>query len=412
MKLKPVLRRLLLFPLWPRLFLLELALLRKIGLVPRRTKGLWPPQTILLINPTTNLGDTLMMLPTVDALHRALPQAAIDLVAAPPMASALRSVPAIRNVLALDAGASSIPVLNVYIRIFKMLRFARRELTPSYDLVLLPRWGTDPFLSAYLATMSAAPRRCGHDPEEEADAEQPLPEITSLLTTVSHGGHGMAEGVREQLVLTACGLVQNFNPEQEERRPVQSVLDMAGNVSSPALLTRLGISPDRPFLLLAPGASHPARRWPTDRFAALAVALHHHTGTPIYTVGGPSEHHLGQQIEQASNGLVKNLTGTTTIPEAIALTQRAALLITNDSGPAHAGGSLGTPTLVLSVCPVTSTHEHANSPRRVRPVGPLVHVLQPSASAQGCAERCLAPEAHCILGLTIEQVFEQARAML
>jgi len=221
----------------------------------------------------------------------------------------------------------------------------------------------------------------------------------------------MAEAVREQFALAACGLPLSLDPDAEEKRVVESVLQMSDSIDSNDLLRRLGIEPDERFVLLSPGASHPARRWPAEEFAALGQGLSR-KDLRVYIFGSMNERALGDQIVALSNGMVRNLAGSTSILEGLALIRRAAVLVTNDSGPAHMGGSLGTPTLVLSACPESSKEEHANSPLRVRPVGPRVVVLQPELNTPGCSGRCEAPAAHCIQGIGIEQVVEAAEALL
>jgi ADP-heptose:LPS heptosyltransferase len=413
MKLKSMIRQMLLAPIWPRVFIVALSALRFLGLLPKRVQGKWPPQRILLVNITGNLGDALMMLPLVDALQDALPGAAVDLLVESPMDAPLRAVPFVRRVYCFDRDKKNFPLFWYYQRIYRMVSFARRELMGEpYDLALLPRWGTDPSLSSYLAAMSTASRRCGHNPEEDKTAESVLPGMAALLTNVSHGGEGLAEGVREQLLLLACGLKKEFDPASEERRPVQSVMEMGRSVDISACMRRLGISMEQPFMLLAPGASHPVRCWPTERFSALGMALRRKTGIAVYSLGGAADRTLSERIEALSGGAIRSLAGQTSILEAIALTQRAVLLVSNDSGPVHVGGSVGISTLVLSACPKTSTREHANSPLRVRPVGPMVRILQPEKFADGCDERCHASVAHCILGLTVESVLCEAEQLL
>lgn len=221
----------------------------------------------------------------------------------------------------------------------------------------------------------------------------------------------MAEAVREQLVLAACGLPLSLDPEAEEKAVVESVLQMSESIDAHGLLEQLGLEPDQRFVLLSPGASHPARRWPAEEFATLGQRLSR-KGLRVYAFGSIGDRALGDQIATLSNGTVRNLAGRTSILEGLALIRKAAVLVTNDSGPAHMGGSLGTPTLVLSACPESSKEEHANSPLRVRPVGPRVIVLQPKTSAPGCNGRCEAPTAHCIQGISTEQVVETAEALL
>lgn len=411
--MKPLARRALLFLIWPRVFTRIAAGLRIVGVLPKRVYSQIPPTRILVVNLTSNLGDVIMMLPVVDALRTALPDAAVDIVVEEPMGAPLRAIPWVRQVYAFERDTCQIRVLGSYLRVFRMLRFVRRELIDrAYDLVLLPRWGTDPSLSSYLALMTSAQRRCGHDPDEDVASEPVLPGMASLLTAVSHGGNGLAEAVREQLVLLSSGVIKTLDPKEEERRRVESVLHMGRSIDLSLCMKRLGMDPDHEFILLAPGASHPVRCWPAERFAALGQALHKATGLDVYAIGGPADRALGEQLQSLSAGIIRSLAGQTSILEAIQLSRSAKLLVTNDSGPAHVGGSVGTPTIVLSACPRTSREEHANSPSRVRPVGPCVRVLQPQAPGAGCVERCNAPKAHCICGISTDSVLQEALELL
>lgn len=409
---KALLKRLLLFPIQPWAFSADIAVLRRIGLLPRRAIGVWPPKEILVVNLTANVGDSIMMMPTLDALHRMLPQASIDVIVEGPMCQALAEATIIRKAFRFDSLKTKLPLLGPYLRVLSILRFARTQLGgKSYDLAVLPRWGTDPGLSTYLAAASSAARVCGHDPKEELGTEDVFPGMTRLMTCVSTGGHGMAEAVREQLVLAACGLPLSLDPDAEEKTAVESVLQMSESIDAHDLLQRLGVEPDQRFVLLSPGASHPARRWPAEEFAALGQGLSR-KGFRAYVFGSMSDRVLGDQIAALSNGTIRNLAGMTSILEGLALIRRAAVLVTNDSGPAHMGGSLGTPTLVLSACPESSKEEHVNSPLRVRPVGPRVIVLQPKTSAPECNGRCEAPAAHCIRGIEIERVLQATGVLL
>src|ERR1700738_1766565 len=102
MRLKSMVRQMLLAPIWPRVFIVALSVLRFLGLLPKRVQGKWPPQRILLVNITGNLGDALMMLPLVDALQDALPGVAVDLLVESPMDTPLRAVPFVRRVYCFD----------------------------------------------------------------------------------------------------------------------------------------------------------------------------------------------------------------------------------------------------------------------------------------------------------------------
>ena len=106
------------------------------------------------------------------------------------------------------------------------------------------------------------------------------------------------------------------------------------------------LAPPAPFALLVPGASphRPAKRWPAERYAALARALAD-AGVATAVVGGPAERGVGEQIAAASPA--RDLTGATDFAQLAALGARAALAVGNDTGPVHLLAAAGAPTLVL-----------------------------------------------------------------
>ena len=98
------------------------------------------------------------------------------------------------------------------------------------------------------------------------------------------------------------------------------------------------------FWLLVPGASpgRPAKRWPAERFGALAAGL----GVPAVVIGGPVEAPLAATILAAAPGAV-DLTGRTGFADIAALARRASFCIGNDTGPTHLVAACGCPTLAL-----------------------------------------------------------------
>ena len=119
----------------------------------------------------------------------------------------------------------------------------------------------------------------------------------------------------------------------------------------------LGFVPDDPdaparfglparYALLTPGASplRPAKRWPAPGWIALARALSE-LGVAPAVVGGSAEAELGAEISAASSA--RDLTGATRLEDLHALARSAALVVSNDTGPAHLMAAAGAPTLVL-----------------------------------------------------------------
>jgi lipopolysaccharide heptosyltransferase II len=104
-----------------------------------------------------------------------------------------------------------------------------------------------------------------------------------------------------------------------------------------------------------PGAKWVTKRWPVEKFAAIASRVIGEYHASLVFVGDRSDHVLGNQLEAAlqrtrNSGSVLNLIGQTSLKQLAALLERVDLLVTNDSGPMHLAAGLGTPVLGIFTC--------------------------------------------------------------
>ncbi|HZD11319.1 MAG TPA: glycosyltransferase family 9 protein [Candidatus Binatia bacterium] len=104
----------------------------------------------------------------------------------------------------------------------------------------------------------------------------------------------------------------------------------------------------RPLVGLHPGAWDAERRWPVDRFAALGRALRARYGATLVILGSHSEQRRTADLAAALDGACLNLGGQTGLGSVGAVIARLALLVTNDSGPAHIAYALRTPTVTVA----------------------------------------------------------------
>lgn len=95
--------------------------------------------------------------------------------------------------------------------------------------------------------------------------------------------------------------------------------------------------------LVHPGAAAGSRRWPADRFAAVAAALTGR-GHQVVITGGGSEVALAQQVARASGTAAR--TGST-LAELAGAVAAARLVICGDTGVAHLASAYGTPSVLL-----------------------------------------------------------------
>ena len=101
------------------------------------------------------------------------------------------------------------------------------------------------------------------------------------------------------------------------------------------------------FVILVPGgaAHRPDKRWPEDRYAALAQHFLTQRLTPVL-VGGPDEQDLCARITAAAPG-TRDLTGETSLIDLAGLARRAAAAVGNDTGPMHLMAVAGCASIVL-----------------------------------------------------------------
>jgi len=96
-----------------------------------------------------------------------------------------------------------------------------------------------------------------------------------------------------------------------------------------------------------PGAASPARRWPPERFAAVARA-ERAEGRRVVITGGPAEAPLARHVaELAGVGDRDVLAGRTSLIELAAVVAGAGRVVCGDTGVAHLATAFGTPSLTL-----------------------------------------------------------------
>ena len=103
----------------------------------------------------------------------------------------------------------------------------------------------------------------------------------------------------------------------------------------------------QPWIGLHAGARAPSRRWPAERFAAVAVELARREGATIILTGGPDEVETARAVAGVMGCELLNLSGRTSLGGLAAVIRRLDLYITNDTGPSHLAEAVGTPSITL-----------------------------------------------------------------
>lgn len=106
---------------------------------------------------------------------------------------------------------------------------------------------------------------------------------------------------------------------------------------------------NRPTLVISPCSSHRLRNWNAAGYAAVADHATRAHGMRVILVGGRSavERQMADAILMRVKTPVVDTVGQDTLPQLLALLERADVLVSPDSGPAHMATAVGTPVIGL-----------------------------------------------------------------
>jgi ADP-heptose:LPS heptosyltransferase len=230
------------------------------------------------------------------------------------------------------------------------LRGVRRGL-PEHHLAL----ATDPSLAGLVRLIG------GVDELVPARGLAPLELPRPVDVAVDlHGKGPLSQPVLQRLrprrlVAFECAEIGVQGPtwrrdEHEVRRWCRLVGEGLGVPTDPrdlALPAPSAAPPVRDAVVVHPGAAFGARRWPAERFAAVAGELARR-GERVVVTGSPAERALAEQVA-AGAGLDAEsvVAGNTDVEQLAALVAAARLVVCGDTGTAHLASAFSTPSVVL-----------------------------------------------------------------
>lgn len=157
-----------------------------------------------------------------------------------------------------------------------------------------------------------------------------------------------------------------------------------------------------PPVLLNPGAGWASKRWPVERFAATARALHRRRNqTTVVVWAGNAEREMAEQIAADSFGAAV-VAPPTTLQDLGELCRLARLVISGDTGPLHLAAAVGTPCVGL-FGPVPA--------ERNGPYGPQHASVEPPAALRPAWDD-RKTDTLSMAGIEVERVVAAAEALL
>lgn len=330
----------------------------------------------LLVVQTSFLGDVVLTTPLVSALRRRLAPRRLAVLVRPEAVPLVAGHPDVDQVLVDDKrGADRGPL--------GWLGTARRLRAEHFDVAVSPHRS----LRTALALAAAGiPRRVGFRESrgarlfhERVPRDRRRHDVERNLALLAPFGGGM----------DAPRLHVPVAPEAA-RRAAELIPPGPG-----------------PLIGVAPGSVWATKRWMAGGFAEVVRALASE-GARCVVLGAPDEAELATEIDRRAGGCATVLAGRTDLATMVAVVDRLALLVANDSAPMHIACARGVPVVAV-FCATTPALGYG-------PWGPRSVVVEADLACRPCGRHggrtCPRGTEDCIRLVASDTVLAAARAAL
>lgn len=288
------------------------------------------PGNILIID-FGQLGDVVLSLPALKAARKRFPhskltvavgKAGADIVALAGVADEIMPV----DRVALRDGSKLVSL----VRLFKLVKQVRNS---KYDFVIDLHSLSETNLLGFL---SGAPKRLY--------SRRP-PRSWDFLANFEPRPPVEEDHRKRHLIDRYLDVLIPLGVAAAEREP-QIKSRTADDLAVAKLLRKEKAEAGTPLVGLFPGAGHPTRRWPIEKFAELADYLVRNDGVRVVLFLGPEEAELARTVRNSfPPGTI--VFDRLNLPQLAAALARLAVFVSNDTGPMHIAAAVGTPVVVL-----------------------------------------------------------------
>jgi len=330
-------------------------------------------------------GDVLLMGPAVRAIAHGADR--VDLLVSPRGSEAAALLPGVTDVIEFDAPWAAVPA--VAFESHRLTALVDQLAARSYDeAVVFTSYHQSPLPTALLAKLAGVPlvaASCDDYPGSLVDVRHRRSSDGSDDDGTDRGGHEVAAAL-DLAAAAGYRLPAGDDARLQLREPLPSV---------PAHL------PDRPYVVVHPGAAASARGIGASRGSAIVAALAD-DGWPVVVTGGAGEQEAAHEVADSGGG---NLAGRTTLAELAAVLRGAAAVVVGNTGPAHLAAAVGTPVVSLFAPVVPAARWE---PWKV----PLVLLGDQQAACAGTRARdCQVPGHPCLSQVSPTDVVAAVRSL-
>ncbi len=311
-----------------------------------------------------------MTTPAVRTIRENFPGARITILCYPWVADIFRSSPHVDEVMIFDPKGSHGGIAG-------LLRLTGELRQRRFDVAILLQ---NAFKAALITFLARIPFRAGYS----RDGRRPLLTHAVRIAPEIRGVHqvhyyqdlcrqlGMASGPDELFLKPDPGAVAWAAAEAERFNPGRS-----------------------PLVGLNPGAAYgPAKRWPAESYAALAARMAAEFNAGIVVFGTGADREAGAVISAAVDDCL-DLTGRTSLAQAIAMIAQCDFFVTNDSGLMHVAAALKVPMAAIFA---------STDPVATGPFAEKVRIVRREFDCQPCFATECGRDFRCMTSIGVDDV--------
>ncbi len=333
----------------------------------------------ILIRSANWVGDAVMSLPAIASVRLTFPQAKIFILAKPWVAEIFHQNPVVDQVFLYESR-------GIHQGLRGKWHLARQLKKESFELALLLQ---NAFEAALISFLAGIPRRAGYDRDGRGLLlSHPVP-VDRKIKKI----HQVDYYLR---------LVESLGFQGAERIPSLKVSE-EGQEEAKRRLQSLGLKESQGLVGISPGATYgSAKQWFPERYGALADRIARNLRVPILIFGSEGDKEVASQVCQNARVSLIDLTGRTTLGQAMALISRCRLFVTNDSGLMHVAAALGIPVIAIF---------GSTDPERTGPLGEVCRVVRKSVPCAPCLKTECPEDRRCMRLISVDEVYEEVQSI-
>lgn len=353
----------------------------------------------ILVNLFASIGDSIITAPFFRELKRNFPEHSITLVTNKMNCEIFSVSPYVDDVRWYDDKTRKHNFLTNLKRSYNFAKENLQDKNYEFSFVLEPR--VHRFYAAYLSVLSGARYRYTFSEcNDKKEHDQYMGIYDRFFTGCLTEEQDIHDVEKNLDLLRYAGL-------SIEQNGLEVWTSSEDELSIEKKIIQNNLQKNKSLLIVALTTSSKNKDWSVDGYAEVCRRLLTvHDCLEIVVIGNGSAARSASEKFMQLVPSAHDFTDKTSIRETIALLKRATYYLGNDTGPTHIAAACGLRGVAIYKHPKDQRPHTHNSTKMLYPWQANIRVIQPEHAIAGCEGGCNMQEAHCILQVSVDEVYK------